>query len=104
MPPAAAHADPPGRRHQLFSNTHACVQVRLPPKALTLQMSLTPTPTELPPAARGAEHACGVENDGMLHPLHMHATDAAARMRSLVRLMLGDLLGRVWHDGWALCY
>jgi hypothetical protein len=82
---------------------YVAVQVKLPPKAITLQMSLTPTPTALPPAVRGAEPAGGGAVDGVLQPLHFHASDAPARLQSLIEVMIGDLLGRVWHDGCAAC-
>lgn len=77
--------------------------VRPPPKALSLQMTLTPVPLPMHPSATGPSAAAapagaGAQDDRMLMPLHLLAPDAGTRMRGLLRVMLRDLLGRVWQD------
>lgn len=81
-------------------------RARPPPKTLSLQMTLTPVPLPMHPSAAGpsataAPAAAGGGDDRMLLPLHLLADDAAARMQSLLHVMLRDLLGRVWQDRFA---
>ena len=73
---------------------------KAPPKAISLQMTLTPVAIPMPAAwsADGCVSAVGGCRNGMLQPLLLDDDDADGRMTSLLTLMLRDLLIRVVQD------
>jgi hypothetical protein len=75
-------------------------RLKLPPKAFSLQMSLTPIAIPMHPSwsANGMPSEVGGVKSGMLQPLFLNEPDANARMMSLLSLMLKDLLIRVVQD------